>query len=140
MAPRDVEVLRARLAAVVAAARTLSNHLEDLHVYAYDRPAGGETKVAGGDSADDPLGGGNQTARALWHGLEAKLKDTEVVVVGLSRAVGNLLSAGPGPEDMRGTHISKAEYKRRTKGQARRAANGDYTPRRLLDQPPYPGA
>jgi hypothetical protein len=140
VAPSDVEALRTRLAAVVAAATFVSDHLEDLHAYAYDRAAGGETKVAGGNTDDDPLGVGNPAARLLWHGLEAKLNDIETIIVGLSRAVGNLLSAGPGPDDMRGTHISKAEFKRNTKRQARRAAGGDYTPRRLIDQPPYPGA
>ncbi len=140
MAPRDVDVLRARLNAVVSAARALSGQIEDLHVYAFDRPANGETKVAGGNTIDDPLGVGDQRARALWHTLEDKLKEAETLVVGLGRAVGNLLSAGPSAEITRGSLIRKAELKAAVKRQARRAGNGEYTPRRLMEQPPYPGA
>lgn len=140
MAPRDVDALRARLAAVIRASRALSAQLEDLHAYAFDRRAGGEAKVAGGDTDDDPLGAGNPRARMLWERLETKIREADLLLVGLSQATANLLSAGPSAEATRGSLIRKAELKSAVRRQRRREADGEYTPRRMIEQPPYPGA
>lgn len=138
MAPREVDILRAYCAAIVTATRNLSHQLEDLHVYAYDRPASGEVKVAGGDSTDDPLSIGNERARAIWGGLEARLKGLQTDMVALNQAVANLLSAGPSAEETRGTDVQKADFKRAIKRQSKRASNGEYTPHRMMEQPSYP--
>lgn len=139
MTARDVDILRARLTAITLAARTVRAHLEDLHVYAYDKQAGGETKVSGGNADNDLLVTGNDAARVLWHRFEAELRHAETTLVALAHDVGNLFSAGPSPEPTRGAWIRKAEYRAAIKRQTRRAAAGDYTPHRLVDQPPYPG-
>lgn len=137
MSARDVEILRARLQAIARAALRLAGELEDLHEVAYTPAVAGHDKVSGGgvsglETVGDPR------ARALWRRLD-ELRDLELAIVTLEQAVGNLLASGPSPEPTRGSLIPKREFRAALRRQRQRDARGEYTPRRNVDQPPYPG-
>ncbi|MGH9281641.1 MAG: hypothetical protein ACRD0S_01755 [Acidimicrobiales bacterium] len=139
MAPREVDVLRARLEAIAGAAAALAAQIEDLHVVAYERQARDEVKVAGsaGGGIDTV---GDQRARSLWRRLDVELQAIEIGLVGLERAAGNLLCEGPSALQTRGSMVSPGEFARAVLKQRERRESGDYTPHRTEDQPNYPGA
>ncbi|MGH3476013.1 MAG: hypothetical protein ACRDQD_04160 [Nocardioidaceae bacterium] len=138
MAPREVEALRASLAAIVAAATSLARQMEDLHALAYDRQARDEVKVAGGSGGGvDTVGDGR--ARDLWRRLERDVPALEVGLVALDQAAGNLLSEGPSPAQTRGSLIAPGEFARAVGRQRERAERSEYVPYRTEDQPKYPG-
>jgi hypothetical protein len=140
MPPRDVALLRARLAAIVKAADRLSADAEDLHAIAYDKPAGDDVKVAGGHPHSAYLDTvGNQRARNLWRRLDTEIHALELHLVELKQATGNLLSEGASPPATRGSKLKPGELARLLGGQRRRQAAGEYTPHRTEAQPKYPG-
>jgi hypothetical protein len=140
MAPRDVVALRARLTGIVDAARSLAANAEDLHVLAYDQPAGDEVKVAGGVPTSVYLDTvGNHQARRLWRCLEDELEVVETGLVALRHAVANLLSAGASAPVTRGSSLRPGELPRLLRRKAQRRAAGEYTPERTEAQPKYPG-
>lgn len=140
MAHRDVDLVRARLAAIGRHAERLALQAEDLHWVAYERPAGGEAGGASGKFKSVYLDTvGNQRARLVWRHLVDELAHFEITLVALAQAAGNLLSEGASPPKTRGSLIGAADFARAVHHQRRRRDAGEYTPHRTEDQPRYPG-
>jgi hypothetical protein len=137
--PRDVSDLRARLEAAATTAAALAKHVEDLHSIAYERHVGDHERVSGGDAHPGVENVGDLRARALWAQLVKHAHHVEITLLTLERAAGNLLAAGPGAEDTRGSLISSAEHAYELRKQDRNRARGEFVPARLGDQPGYPG-
>lgn len=142
MADRQIEHMMSQLAAIIASAKTLTAHVPDLHAVAYER------SVTGGEPVDGqpwPPPGvehhGNEHARELWHRLEGAVNHAELSTRALVWSIGNLLSEGNSPEDVRGwrEQIQRREYREAIRQQGLRRERGEYVPARMVDQPPYPG-
>jgi len=142
MADRQLEHVMAQVAAITASLKTLAGQAPDLHAVAYERTVTGNEPV---DGQPWPPPGvehhGNEHARELWHRLEHALRPMETSVRALEWAVGNLLSAGDTPEDIRGwrEQIQRREFRDALHQQKLRAERGEYVPTRMVDQPDYPG-
>jgi hypothetical protein len=135
---RDVDDVRASLAAIVKAAQGLAADAEDLHAVAYDRQARDHVKVAGGDGAGiEDIG--DPQARKLWRRLVKHTENLETSTVALAKATAGLLSAGPSAPPTRGSKVAPGEFARALRHQRERQAAGEYTPRRTETQPRYPG-
>lgn len=142
MADRQLEAVMAQLAAISASAKTLALHAPDLHAVSYERAVTGSTdRINPGGSPPGVEHHGDEHARDLFHRLEAALNHSELSLRALEWAVGNLLSQGDSPEDVRGypLQIQRREYREQLRRQQDRRARGDHVPARMVDQPPYPG-
>ena len=142
MADRQVEHLVTQLTATATTMMVLASQVADLHAVAYERT------VTGGEPVDGhpwPPPGvehhGNEHGRELWHRLEAAVTPVEKRMQSIHWAIGNLLSDGASPEEMRGwrEQIQRKEAREALRQQKLRAERGEYVPTRMVDQPPYPG-
>jgi hypothetical protein len=136
--PRDVAQLRTRLQAIATAALTLATHAEDLHGLAFERHVGATERVSGGDHHPGVENIGDAKARLLWARLEEAARPMELTVRALGWAVANHLSRGGSAEETRGSLILHQEYAEALGRQRRRRTAGEYTPERMVDQPPHP--
>lgn len=139
MTHRDVDVLRARLTAIVGAATMLGRHAEDLHCLGFERAVRDEAKVSKTgvvevDAIGDPL------IRQLWRRLFEEIRVIETTIRALEWASNNALSAGAGVEESRGSLVSKGEFNAALRRQRQRGDRGEYVPAKLVDQPRYPGS
>jgi hypothetical protein len=137
---RDVEDVIERLRRTVRSAEALVTLAEDLHSCAYDRSASDAEKVSTTDEREtlNPLTG-DPAARRTWGRLVAKARTTDETLAGLRAVALNMLNVGEQRPDLRGTHISSADYARALKAQRRRDDRGEHTPARNIAQPRYPG-
>lgn len=142
MAPRDVEVLRARLEDITATAALLAKGLDDLHSLAYEQGAGSEVRVSG--SAYPPPGVatvGDPRARSVWKRLETGIRAAELSLQALLHAAGNLLTEGQEDDQPRfGSALGEEEFRRLLDKQEQRRRRGEYTPAKAMPQPTYPNA
>lgn len=140
--PRDVSALTRRVDHLTRAAGRIRNQLEDLHSVAYD-PSTATTdpgdRVSGGTRDHAPRTG-LDAAKALWGRAETELARAEDLLVGLERKITGLFMVTAILEPTRGSLITAAEHARRLKRQEQNRRDGDYTPARLVDQPPHPRA
>lgn len=136
----DVDDLRRRIDHLTRAAARIRSQLDDLHSVAFE-PSTATTepgqRVRGGQADRTPRSGPD-TAKALWGRAELELARCEDVLVGLERAVTGWFMVTAAVEPTRGSLIPAAEHSRLLAKQRARARNGEYTPARLMDQPPHP--
>jgi len=135
---RELDVLAARLAAIVAAAQSIGRQLVDLHGIAYERAGTGLDRVGGRTNAGVETHG-DERARHIWRRLEAAIESLETDIRAIDSAISNLLSKGGSVEQTRGSLIPRREFRAELKRQKLRRDRGEYTPYRTLDQPDYPG-
>lgn len=136
---RELELLMATIDALLRDWKHLKAQAPDLTAYAFERRTSGGEKVSGGerDYALDMVGNGR--AKAIVRDLTKTAERVAVDVNALRARTDNLFMAGAGAdEDMRGSLISRKEYKAQIERQKRSVAEGEYVPVRLEDQPSYP--
>jgi hypothetical protein len=137
--PRDVDALRAHLRSASTVALRISHHLEDLHTLAFDRHVSGGERTSGGNWPPPGVEAvGDERARDLWGRLSTLARQVEMTLRALEWATGNLLAVGPSAEETRGSLILHQEYADALTRQRRRRTAGEYTPERMVDQPPHP--
>lgn len=141
MTPREIDIVRARLADITATATALAHSAEDLYRLGYEKgSATNEVKVAGGRAPADLGTHGDPRARHLWHKLERQARACEVALRAVLHGAGNLLAEGELDDRLRfGSAITPAEFDRLLARQAHRRSSGDYTPHRIEEQSDHPG-
>lgn len=140
MTARDVQDLQHRLDSIVRQAQLLRSQIPDLHSMAYEAPVGDDPKVTEskrfGYYLDDV---GDAFARKVLTRLSEIVRQADDVLTGFSATVGNMMSVGQTPEHTRGSLVSSADLAKQIQRQRQREACGEYTPRRMIPQPRYPG-
>lgn len=139
-AHNDIVTLQRRANHLIQAATGIRDQLADLHAAAWERTNSGAEKVR--ESKTDhvpPVGDLAPYARKLWNDTQAVLERAEAAIVGIERRVTGHFMVTAALEPSRGSLITKEEHARQLANQQTRRRNGEYTPARLLDQPPHPG-
>ena len=139
-AQNDVAALQRRIDHLTRAAGRIRAQLADLHSTAWEASTatGDGERVRGGQQDHSPRSGPD-LAKHLWRRCEAEVGRCEDLLVGLERAVTGWFMVTAILEPTRGSLIPQAEHDRLLAAQRARAKNGEYTPTRLMDQPPHPG-
>jgi hypothetical protein len=137
---RDVDLLQHRLDSLTRGATRIRQHLADLHCLAYEAAAhtGDDVKVRTTNTDHTPKAG-DPRARHVWERLAVEVARCEDILVGLERQVLGYFMVTSSVEPSRGSLIPAGEHARLLAAQRARAAAGEYTPARLVDQPPHPG-
>lgn len=141
MTARDVDLLAHRLDALTRAATRIRQHLADVHCLAFEATTGhtDDVKVRTTKTDHTPKSG-DPRARRVWDRLLVEVCRCEDILVGLERqTTGYFLVGSHSAEPSRGSLIPAGEHARLLANQRARAAAGDYTPAKLIDQPPHPG-
>lgn len=141
MSARDVDQVARRIDHLTHAAARIRNQLADLHSIAWE-PSTATTEPGqrvNGGQADHAPRSGPDVAKHLWRRAEIELARCEDLLVGLERAVTGWFMVTAILEPTRGSLIHAAEHARQLANQRARKAAGEYTPTRLVDQPPHPG-
>lgn len=140
-AHNDIVNLQRRVDHLTRAATRIRAQLADLHSVAWE-PSTATTdpseRVSGGRGDNSPRSGPD-VAKALWRRSETELARVEDILVGLERKITGWFMVTAIVEPTRGSLIPAAEHDRLLAAQHTRAKNGEYTPARLIDQPPHPG-
>jgi len=141
MTARDVDLLAHRLDTLTRAATRIRRHINDLHVLAHEPTTthADDIKVRTTKTDHTPKTG-DPRARRVWDRLQHEIARCEDILVGLEReTTGYFLVGSTNPEPSRGSLIPASEHDRLLAQQAARAAQGQYTPARITDQPRHPG-
>jgi len=135
---RDVDLLANRLDTLTRAAGRIRAHLADLHCLAFEPHIGEDIKVRQSKTDHTPRAG-DPRAHHVWDRLTLEVGRVEDILVGLERQVVGYFMVTSIVEPSRGSLIPAAEHARQLANQRARKAAGEYTPTRLVDQPPHPG-
>lgn len=139
MTARDVDLLQHRIDAITRAAARIRAHLADLHTLAFEATSHGDDDKIRRTKTDQSLRGGDPRARRMWDRAQVEIGRCEDTLVGLERSVtGYFLVNTTSAEPSRGSLIPAGEHTRLLAAQKARAAAGEYTPARLVDQPQHP--
>lgn len=142
----DVDLLTRRLDILARTAAAVRAHAGDLWVLGWEQPNTTDPLERERVSGDDPVlndhapRAGDPRARRLFDQICVNVAQMEAELVGFERATKRLFFVGSrSAEPTRGSLIPAGEHARLLANQRARAAAGDYTPERLIDQPPHPG-
>lgn len=151
----DIATLQRRIDHLTRAATRIRAQLADLHGLAYEaavhdnephRAGGFESRPPPGADRDHPDIGTKPPRRIsrrdqahhLWTRTTDEIRRCEDILVGLERAVTGWFMITTILEPTRGSLITADEHARQLANQHTRAKNGEYTPARLVNQPPHP--
>lgn len=137
-APLRVDTFRSQVAAAAELLRLVGEHLDDLHVLAYDRPKAAEVQRVAGGSRDYALDThGSAAARDLWREAAAAVIDTTEDLAEVCHRVLTWLRTGDRPTERRdrSADVTLAELSAAIDAQKRRRARGDYSPVASEQQP-----
>lgn len=138
-AHNDIDTLRHQLDIIIRSATAIRRQLHDLHSIAYEPGTSPAEKVRKTKTDYVPRVLDEAPAsRHTWERLEVEVKKAQEKFVGLERAVFRHFTAGTS-EPTRGSLIRPEEHAEQLDNQRARQAAGEYTPARLMDQPPHYG-